>query len=130
MHSLTGGESFLVSLGLALALATLSSERVRVESLFIDEGFGSLDADTLNTVMEALDRLQSQGRRVGVISHVHDMAERIAPRSAWSPRGAGEVGLLPRVDAIDLTMHEMRIPRLAVCNVPFNKKRRVHRLEA
>lgn len=59
MHSLSGGESFLVSLGLALALATLSSERVRVESLFIDEGFGSLDADTLNTVMKALDSRRS-----------------------------------------------------------------------
>lgn len=77
VHSLSGGESFLVSLALALGLASLSSERVRVESLIIDEGFGSLDADTLNMAMEALDRLQSEGRRVGVISHVHDMAERI-----------------------------------------------------
>lgn len=77
VHSLSGGESFLVSLALALGLASLSSERVRVESLFIDEGFGSLDADTLNIAMEALDRLQSEGRRVGVISHVHDMADRI-----------------------------------------------------
>ena len=89
VHSLSGGESFLVSLGLALALATLSSERVRVESLFIDEGFGSLDADTLNTVMEALDRLQSQGRRVGVISHVHDMAERIGTQIRVEPTGRG-----------------------------------------
>ncbi|MFA7332469.1 MAG: AAA family ATPase [Candidatus Delongbacteria bacterium] len=89
VHSLSGGESFLVSLGLALALATLSSERVRVESLFIDEGFGSLDADTLNLVMEALDRLQSQGRRVGVISHVHDMAERIGTQIRVEPTGRG-----------------------------------------
>jgi exonuclease SbcC len=78
-----------VSLGLALALATLSSERVRVESLFIDEGFGSLDAGTLNLVMEALDRLQSQGRRVGVISHVHDMAERIGTQIRVEPLGRG-----------------------------------------
>jgi DNA repair protein SbcC/Rad50 len=77
VHSLSGGETFLVSLALALGLASLSSQRVRVESLFIDEGFGSLDTDTLNTAMEALDRLQAEGRRVGVISHVPEMAERI-----------------------------------------------------
>ncbi|MEO7200293.1 MAG: SbcC/MukB-like Walker B domain-containing protein, partial [Dokdonella sp.] len=77
VHSLSGGETFLVSLALALGLASLSSQRVRVESLFIDEGFGSLDGDTLNMAMQALDRLQADGRRVGVISHVHDMAERI-----------------------------------------------------
>ncbi|HRF43227.1 MAG TPA: AAA family ATPase [Candidatus Competibacteraceae bacterium] len=77
VHSLSGGESFLVSLALALGLASLSSNRVRVESLFIDEGFGSLDADTLRVAMEALDRLQAQGRKVGVISHVQEMTERI-----------------------------------------------------
>jgi hypothetical protein len=53
VHSLSGGESFLVSLALALGLASLSSNRVRVESLFIDEGFGSLDADTLRVAMDA-----------------------------------------------------------------------------
>ncbi len=77
VHSLSGGESFLVSLALALGLASLSSNRVRVESLFIDEGFGSLDADTLRVAMDALDHLQAQGRKVGVISHVQDMTERI-----------------------------------------------------
>ncbi|RJF96754.1 exonuclease SbcC [Noviherbaspirillum cavernae] len=80
VHSLSGGESFLVSLALALALASLSSNRVRVESLFIDEGFGSLDADTLTVAMEALDGLQSMGRKVGVISHVQEMTERIATK--------------------------------------------------
>ncbi len=78
VHSLSGGESFLVSLALALGLASLSSNRVRVESLFIDEGFGSLDADTLRVAMDALDGLQSLGRKVGVISHVQEMTERIA----------------------------------------------------
>ncbi len=77
VHSLSGGESFLVSLALALGLASLSSNRVRVESLFIDEGFGSLDADTLRIAMDALDKLQAQGRKVGIISHVQDMTERI-----------------------------------------------------
>ena len=80
VHSLSGGESFLVSLALALGLASLSSHRVRVESLFIDEGFGSLDADSLRIAMEALDSLQAQGRKVGVISHVQEMTERIGTR--------------------------------------------------
>ena len=80
VHSLSGGESFLVSLALALGLASLSSNRVKVESLFIDEGFGSLDADTLRVAMDALDNLQAQGRKVGVISHVQEMTERIATK--------------------------------------------------
>lgn len=80
VHSLSGGESFLLSLALALGLASLSSNRVRVESLFIDEGFGSLDADTLRIAMDALDSLQALGRKVGVISHVQEMTERIGTR--------------------------------------------------
>jgi exonuclease SbcC len=80
VHSLSGGESFLVSLALALGLASLSSNQVRVESLFIDEGFGSLDAETLRVAMDALDGLQALGRKVGVISHVQEMTERIATR--------------------------------------------------
>ena len=80
VHSLSGGESFLVSLALALGLASLSSNRVKVESLFIDEGFGSLDADTLRIAMDALDSLQAQGRKVGVISHVQEMTERISTK--------------------------------------------------
>ena len=80
VHSLSGGESFLVSLALALGLASLSSHRVRVESLFIDEGFGSLDAESLRVAMDALDNLQAQGRKVGVISHVAEMTERIGTR--------------------------------------------------
>lgn len=77
VFSLSGGESFLVSLALALGLASLSSNRMKVESLFIDEGFGSLDPDTLNIAMDALERLYHQGRKVGVISHVQEMTERI-----------------------------------------------------
>ncbi|MBB1074706.1 AAA family ATPase [Rhodoferax sp. 4810] len=77
VHSLSGGESFLVALALALGLASLSSHRVKVESLFIDEGFGSLDAETLRVALDALDRLQAQGRKVGVISHLQEMTERI-----------------------------------------------------
>jgi exonuclease SbcC len=77
VYSLSGGESFLLSLALAMGLASLSSEQIPVESLFIDEGFGSLDPETLKVALDALDALQSQGRKVGVISHVGDMAERI-----------------------------------------------------
>lgn len=77
VHSLSGGESFLVSLALALALASLTSNRLRIESLFIDEGFGSLDPETLSTAMGALMHLESQGRKVGVISHVTEMTDAI-----------------------------------------------------
>ncbi|RSZ58012.1 AAA family ATPase [Massilia atriviolacea] len=89
VNSLSGGESFLVSLALALGLASLSSNRVRVESLFIDEGFGSLDSETLRVAMDALDGLQSMGRKVGVISHVQEMTERIATRILVQPGGGG-----------------------------------------
>jgi len=89
VNSLSGGESFLVSLALALGLASLSSNRVKVESLFIDEGFGSLDSDTLGVAMDALDALQSMGRKVGVISHVQEMTERIATKVLVRPGGGG-----------------------------------------
>lgn len=78
VNTLSGGESFLVSLALALGLASLSSNKVQINSLFIDEGFGTLDSDTLNVAMDALDSLQAQGRKVGVISHVSEMSERVA----------------------------------------------------
>ena len=77
IHSLSGGESFLVSLALALGLASLTSNRLRIESLFIDEGFGSLDPETLNIAMSALMHLEAQGRKVGVISHVTEMTDAI-----------------------------------------------------
>jgi exonuclease SbcC len=80
VHSLSGGESFLISLALALGLSSLSSNRMKVESLFIDEGFGSLDSETLRTAMDALEHLHTQGRKIGVISHVAEMTERINVR--------------------------------------------------
>ena len=78
VYSLSGGESFLISLALDLGLSSLSSNNLKVESLFIDEGFGSLDAESLRTAMEALEQLQMQGRKIGVISHVQEMSERIS----------------------------------------------------
>lgn len=77
--SLSGGETFIVSLGLALGLSSLSSHQTSFDNLFIDEGFGTLDAETLATVIDALSMMQSsQGKKVGVISHTDTMSERIA----------------------------------------------------
>lgn len=78
MQSLSGGESFLVSLGLALGLAELAGRSNRIDSLFIDEGFGSLDATTLDSALNVLETLQAQGKTIGVISHVETLKERIA----------------------------------------------------
>ena len=76
--SLSGGETFIVSLSLALGLSALSSRNISFENLFIDEGFGTLDPDTLATVIDSLAMLQSsQGKKVGVISHTDTMSERI-----------------------------------------------------
>lgn len=77
MQTLSGGESFVVSLALALGLADLAGGRVRIDSLFIDEGFGTLDPQTLDQALTALENLQSTGKSVGVISHVEAMKERI-----------------------------------------------------
>ncbi|ARS53580.1 AAA family ATPase [Kushneria konosiri] len=90
VHSLSGGETFLVSLALALALASMASSELQIETLFIDEGFGSLDPQSLSQAMDALDALQSLGRRVGVISHVQDMHERIPVQIRVAPRGNGQ----------------------------------------
>ncbi len=76
-RTLSGGESFLVSLALALALSDLVSHKIRIDSLFLDEGFGTLDAETLDTALDALDTLNATGKMIGVISHVEAMKERI-----------------------------------------------------
>jgi exonuclease SbcC len=67
----------LVSLALALALSDLVSDKTRIDSLFLDEGFGTLDADTLDTALDALDSLNASGKTIGVISHVEAMKDRI-----------------------------------------------------
>ncbi len=89
LTTLSGGETFLVSLALALGLASLSSRATAIESLFIDEGFGTLDPETLEVAMAALDGLQQSGRKVGVISHVPGLAEQLGVRIEVRPRGAG-----------------------------------------
>ena len=77
LSTLSGGEKFLVSLALALGLAQLASRNVPLGTMFIDEGFGTLDPDTLSIAMGVLDTLQQRGTKVGIISHVGDVAERI-----------------------------------------------------
>ena len=89
VHSLSGGETFLVSLALALGLASMASSTLKIESLFIDEGFGSLDPESLQLAMDALDGLQAQGRKVGVISHVQEMHERIPVQIQVQRQGNG-----------------------------------------
>lgn len=77
-RTLSGGESFLVSLALALALSDLVSHKTSIDSLFLDEGFGTLDGDTLEIALDALDTLNASGKMIGVISHVEGLKERIA----------------------------------------------------
>ncbi|OWJ94024.1 chromosome segregation protein SMC [Pseudomonas sp. A46] len=75
--TLSGGESFLVSLALALALSDLVSHKTSIDSLFLDEGFGTLDGETLEVALDALDALNASGKMIGVISHVEALKERI-----------------------------------------------------
>ena len=83
VSSLSGGESFLVSLALALGLASLSSETTQVDTLFIDEGFGTLDPQTLEMALATLDALQATGRQEGIISTCPDWPSALARRCAW-----------------------------------------------
>lgn len=89
VSSLSGGESFLTALALSLAIANMASGSMKIESLFIDEGFGTLDASSLYMVMNALDQLQNQGRKVVLISHIQEMHERIPVQIQVKPLGAG-----------------------------------------
>ncbi len=99
VHSISGGESFLVSLSLALGLAALSAGRQLVECLFIDEGFGMLDPATLHLALDALETLQQQGRKIGVISHIKEMTDRIPVQIQVKKKSNGRsavlVGIVP-----------------------------------
>lgn len=94
INSLSGGETFLVSLALALALSSLASRDIRIDTLFVDEGFGSLDPHTLEVAIAALDSLQATGRQVGVISHVQAMADKIGSQVRVKRLGAGKSRLV------------------------------------
>ncbi len=87
-RTLSGGESFLVSLALALALSDLVSHKTSIDSLFLDEGFGTLDAETLDIALSALDSLNASGKMVGIISHVEGLKDRIATQIRVE-KGAG-----------------------------------------
>ena len=92
MNSLSGGESFLASLSLALGLAEVVQARnggIDIETLFIGEGFGTLDAQTLELVMETLENIRENGRVIGLISHVEDMKERISAQVSIEKRQNG-----------------------------------------
>ena len=89
LNTLSGGESFLASLSLALALSDLAAGRANIESLFIDEGFGSLDTDTLQMAIRALQTLESQGKTVGIISHVEKLKQSIDTQIQVVKKGGG-----------------------------------------
>jgi len=87
--NLSGGEGFIVSLCLALGLSQMSSQNVRVDSLFLDEGFGTLDDDALDTALETLAALQQDGKLIGMISHVPALKERISTQIRVTPKTGG-----------------------------------------
>ena len=87
--NLSGGESFLISLALALGLSGMASRNVRVDSLFLDEGFGTLDEEALETALDTLSGLQQEGKLIGVISHVQALKERISTRIEVQPLSGG-----------------------------------------
>lgn len=89
VSTLSGGESFIVSLSLALGLSALASQKISIDSLFLDEGFGTLDSDSLELALNALNQLQSSGKMVGVISHVEALKERIPLQIKVMPKGDG-----------------------------------------
>jgi exonuclease SbcC len=89
VSTLSGGESFIVSLSLALGLSSLASQKIRIDSLFLDEGFGTLDSESLELALNALNQLQASGKMVGVISHVEALKERIPKQIKVEPRGDG-----------------------------------------
>ncbi len=88
-RNLSGGESFIVSLTLALGLSKMASRKVRIDSLFLDEGFGTLDDEALETALETLSGLQQDGKLIGIISHVSALKERISTRISITPISGG-----------------------------------------
>ena len=89
VSNLSGGERFQVSLALALGLSAMSANRLRVDSLFLDEGFGTLDSQTLEAALDTLCALQQDGKTIGVISHVAEVAERLTTQIRVRKRGNG-----------------------------------------
>ena len=92
--NLSGGESFIVSLSLALGLSNMASRKVRVDSLFLDEGFGVLDEDALETALETLSGLQQEGKLIGIISHISALKERISTQISVQPESGGKSSII------------------------------------
>ncbi|MBZ4657197.1 MAG: ATP-dependent dsDNA exonuclease (SbcC)-like protein, partial [Methermicoccus sp.] len=88
-QNLSGGEKFIVSLSLALGLANMAGKNMRIDTMFIDEGFGTLDSDYLDVALNALSNLQSEGKIIGVISHLTELKERISTHIEVVPMGNG-----------------------------------------
>ena len=100
--NLSGGESFIVSLALALGLSKMASRNVQVESLFLDEGFGTLDEEALDNALKTLAGLHRQGKLIGVISHVQALKDRIGTQIAVTPKSLGRSTISgPGVTALD-----------------------------
>ena len=89
VKNLSGGETFIISLSLALGLSNMASRNMNIDTMFIDEGFGSLDSDYLDVSLSALSNLQNEGKLIGVISHLSELKERIATHIAVIPKGDG-----------------------------------------
>lgn len=89
VQNLSGGEKFIISLSLALGLASMASKNMRIDTMFIDEGFGTLDSEYLDVALNALSNLQSDGKVIGIISHIAELKERIATHIEVVPIGNG-----------------------------------------
>jgi exonuclease SbcC len=94
VNTLSGGESFIVSLALALGLSELASKNISIDSLFLDEGFGTLDEENLDIALNALTLLQNSGKMIGVISHVEALKERIPLQIKIIAKGDGSSYIL------------------------------------
>jgi exonuclease SbcC len=104
VRSLSGGETFVISLALALGLSDLAARDIRIDSLFVDEGFGSLDPDTLEEAMSTLEQLQTESNKtVGIISHVESLKERIYTqiRLEKSNNGFSTISIFPELTQYD-----------------------------
>jgi exonuclease SbcC len=117
IRSLSGGERFIVSLSLALSLSGLEGREFSVDTLFIDEGFGSLDADTLDIAITALETLHSRGRKVGVITHVAAMIDSIPVQIRVEKLGGGSSVVRPQ--SADLSADQRQWVRLSKSEDPL-----------
>lgn len=109
INSVSGGERFVISLALALALSDMASQNIRIDSLFIDEGFGSLSPDELNNAIQMLERMQLEGNKMlGIISHVESLKERITTQLVVEKIGPGESTLFLSTPEMKISLHAQK----------------------